>query len=89
MGYYSVSLNLENLSSTSNSYCRKPHRKNQTLAVAVVKLYLSDASTNHKVWCERVTGAVSFTKDYARKSYYLQIFDMQYYQPVRSNLTNN
>merc|ERR1719427_2579333 len=58
------------------------HRKNQALAIAVVKLYLSDPIENHSVWVERVAGAACFTKDYGRKSYYIQIFDMQYYQQV-------
>ena len=33
-------------------------------------------------WEERVTGAACLTKDYRRKSYYIQIFDMQYCQQV-------
>ena len=37
---------------------------------------------NHSVWVERVAGAACFTKDYGRKSYYIQIFDMQYHQQV-------
>eukprot|EP00092_Neocalanus_flemingeri_P102328 GFUD01130886.1.p1 GENE.GFUD01130886.1~~GFUD01130886.1.p1 ORF type:complete len:502 (-),score=168.27 GFUD01130886.1:74-1579(-) len=61
---------------------QQSHRKNQALAVAVVKLYLSDPNENHKVWVERVAGAACFTKDYGRKSYYIQIFDMQYHQQV-------
>ena len=48
--------------------------------MSVVKLYLSDV--NNKGWTERVTGTVTLTKDYGRKSYYIQIFDMQYYQQV-------
>lgn len=50
--------------------------------MSVVKLYLSDANNKHKGWTERVTGTVTLTKDYGRKSYYIQIFDMQYYQQV-------
>ena len=50
------------------------------MAMSVVKLYLSDAT--NKGWTERVTGTVTLTKDYGRKSYYIQIFDMQYYQQV-------
>jgi len=61
---------------------QQSHRKNQALAVAVVKLYLSDPVESHSVWVERVAGAACFTKDYGRKSYYIQIFDMQYYQQV-------
>jgi len=61
---------------------QQSHKKNQALAVAVVKLYLSDPSEDHKVWVERVAGAACFTKDYGRKSYYIQIFDMQYHQQV-------
>jgi len=61
---------------------QQSHRKNQALAIAVVKLYLSDPIENHKVWVERVAGAACFTKDYGRKSYYIQIFDMQYHQQV-------
>merc|ERR1719234_1284464 len=33
-------------------------------------------------WEERVTGAATLTKDYGRKSYFIQIFDMQYCQQV-------
>ena len=47
------------------------------MAMSVVKLYLSDANNNHKGWTERVTGTVTLTKDYGRKSYYIQIIDMQ------------
>merc|ERR1712106_588264 len=61
---------------------QQSHRKNQALAIVVVKLYLSDPIENHKVWVERVAGAACFTKDYGRKSYYIQIFDMQYHQQV-------
>ena len=50
------------------------HRKNQSLALAVVKLYLSDQVTAHTTWVERFTGTVSFTKDYSRKSYFIQIY---------------
>ena len=52
------------------------------MAMSVVKLYLSDANNNHKGWTERVTGTVTLTKDYGRKSYYIQIIDMQSYQQV-------
>lgn len=61
---------------------QQSHRKNQVMALGVVKLYLSDPSENHKVWLERVAGVAAFTKDYGRKSYYIQIFDMQYQQQV-------
>ena len=50
--------------------------------MAVVKLYLSDSVSNHTTWVERFTGTVSLTKDYSRKSYFLQIFDMDFYQKV-------
>ena len=61
---------------------RQAHRKNQSLSLAVVKLYLSDQVTDHTTWVERFTGTVSFTKDYSRKSYFIQIFDMEFYQKV-------
>ena len=48
----------------------------------MVKLYLSDQITNHTTWVERFTGTVSLTKDYGRKSYFIQIFDMDFYQKV-------
>ena len=38
-------------------------------------------------WEERVTGAATLTKDYGRKSYFIQIFDMQYCQNVISAST--
>ena len=60
----------------------KQHRKNRIMAVSVVKLYLSDANTKQPAWAERVTGTATLTKDYGRKSYYIQIFEMQYYQQV-------
>ena len=74
------------------------------MALGVVKLYLSDPvgfvvqvpfvdpafqSENHKVWLERVAGVAAFTKDYGRKSYYIQIFDMQYQQQVLSSYLDN
>ena len=40
-------------------------------------------------WEERVTGAATLTKDYARKSYFIQIFDMQYCQQVGAALLCN
>ena len=52
------------------------------MAISVIKLYLSDTNNNHKSWTEKVTGTVTLTKDYGRKSYYIQIFDMQNYQQV-------
>lgn len=61
---------------------QQSNRKNQALAVGVVKLYLSDPSENHMAWIERVAGVACFTKDYGRKSYYIQIFDIQYQQQV-------
>jgi len=61
---------------------QQSHHKNQSMAVGVVKLYLSDPSENHHVWMERVAGVVSFTKDYARKSYFIQIFDPDHHQMV-------
>ena len=67
--------------------CRKRltdcHRMNQSLCMAVVKLYLSDHRSRHSIWTERVLGVVSFTKDYSRKSYFIQIFDMDHVQQVR------
>ena len=63
-------------------FVRRAHRKNRIMAVSVVKLYLSDANTKQPAWAERVTGTATLTKDYGRKSYYIQIFDMQYYQQV-------
>jgi len=56
------------------------HRKNTVQAMAVVKLYLSGQGGGG--WEERVTGAATLTKDYGRKSYFIQIFDMQYCQQV-------
>ena len=50
--------------------------------MGVVKLYLTEATSKHKAWVERATGVASLTKDYARKSYFIQIFDMQHYVPV-------
>lgn len=61
---------------------QQSHRKNQALAIAVVKLYLSDPNEKHRDWMERVAGTAIFTKDYGRKSYYIQIFDMEYFQQV-------
>ena len=52
------------------------------LMILVVKLYLSDPVSNHTTWVERFTGTVSLTKDYSRKSYFIQIFDMDVYQKV-------
>ena len=63
-------------------FVRRAHRKNRIMAVSVVKLYLSDANTKQPAWAERVTGTATLTKDYGRKSYYIQIFEMQYYQQV-------
>ena len=63
-------------------FSRQGHRKNQSLSLAVVKLYLSDSVSNHTTWVERFTGTVSLTKDYSRKSYFIQIFDMDFYQKV-------
>lgn len=42
-----------------------------------------DSSKGRGGWEERVTGAATLTKDYGRKSYFIQIFDMQYCQQVR------
>ena len=50
--------------------------------MGVVKLYLTEATSKHKAWVERATGVASLTKDYARKSYFIQIFDMQHYKQV-------
>jgi len=60
----------------------RSHKKNQIVSIAVVKLYLTDNSEDHRVWHEKCTGTVTFTKDYARKSYFIQIFEMQSYQRV-------
>ena len=45
--------------------------------------WLNDSSKGRGGWEERVTGAATLTKDYGRKSYFIQIFDMQYCQQVR------
>ena len=45
--------------------------------------WLHDSSKGRGGWEERVTGAATLTKDYGRKSYFIQIFDMQYCQQVR------
>ena len=70
--------------------CRKlltdRHRMNQSLGMAVVKLYLTDHRSRHSTWNERVLGVVSFTKDYSRKSYFIQIFDIDHVQQVRVKL---
>jgi len=52
---------------------RQGHRKNTILALAVVKLYLAVRGE----WKERIVGVVALTKDFGRKSYFFQIFDMQ------------
>ena len=39
---------------------------------------------DHKVWQEKITGTTSFTKDHARRSYFIQIYNMQNYQKVRN-----
>ena len=71
------------------------HHTNQTILNApyVVKLPKEIIRThvNYSAFCmqgglgweERVTGAATLTKDYGRKSYFIQIFDMQYCQQVK------
>ena len=39
---------------------------------------------DHKVWQEKITGTTTFTKDHARRSYFIQIYNMQNYQKVRN-----
>jgi len=57
---------------------RQGHQKNTALALAVVKLYLSVQGE----WKEKVIGAGTLTKDFSRKSYFIQIFDVQQRQKV-------
>ena len=64
------------------SIIKQEHRKNQSGSLAVVKLYLSDTIANPTTWVESCTGIVSLTKEYSRKSYYIQIFDTDLYKKV-------
>jgi len=60
------------------SMIRQGHQKNTALALAVVKFYLSIQGE----WVEKVVGAGTVTKDFSRKSYFIQIFDVQQRQKV-------
>ena len=45
--------------------------------------FTSISYLDHSVWHEKFEGAVIFTKDYARRSFYIQIYEMQSYQKVQ------
>ena len=61
------------------SIIEQEHRKNQSLYLAVVELDLSD-TVGCVTWVKSCTGIISLTKEYSRKSYFIQIFDMDLYQ---------
>lgn len=58
------------------------HHKNQSLSTAVVKIYLTDKGSGHRHWEEMLMGVACLVKDFWRKSYFIQIIDMQFYQQV-------
>jgi hypothetical protein len=47
----------------------------QTLATAVVQLFLSEPPT-HSRWFKQLTGVACFVKDNNRKNYFVRVFDL-------------